>query len=334
MSLHVSDSTVSKRHAELVRDGEQLVVRDLGSTNGTFVNGERVRQSVLEPGDVLRLANTVFRVLREISVPAAKQTIPRRTISWSSPVLQFDQLIKRRAVVPYYRPIVRLKQGELAGYELFGSSQLKGLETSTAMFSAATRLDRVEELSVLIRWVGAVRSQRLGKEGELLLPVHPGEVGKSALRKSLAELRGLLPSRKLTLQLPEAAVTEAPVIRRLLDDLRRLDIRLAYRFRGEVARLAELIEVPPDVVKFEANHIRDLHRDSPERLRKLRTLVQGVAEIGALPLAEGVESAEEAAACRDAGFRLAQGEYFGSALFVPSNRETPWSEQSSATICT
>lgn len=53
--LTLSDRSVSRWHAELLRDGDQWVVRDMGSTNGTRVNGWRVRRAVLEPGDVVAL---------------------------------------------------------------------------------------------------------------------------------------------------------------------------------------------------------------------------------------------------------------------------------------
>ena len=53
--LTLGDPTVSRWHAELIRDGDRWVVRDMGSTNGTRVNGWRVRRAVLEPGDVLAL---------------------------------------------------------------------------------------------------------------------------------------------------------------------------------------------------------------------------------------------------------------------------------------
>ena len=49
------ESTVSRRHAELVRTGDVVIVRDLGSTNGTFVNGARVSgDQSLRPGDRVR----------------------------------------------------------------------------------------------------------------------------------------------------------------------------------------------------------------------------------------------------------------------------------------
>ncbi len=53
--LVLGDPTVSRWHAELVRDRDRWIVRDIGSTNGTRVNGWRVRRAVVEPGDVLAL---------------------------------------------------------------------------------------------------------------------------------------------------------------------------------------------------------------------------------------------------------------------------------------
>ena len=58
----VASSTVSGRHARLeLRDG-RLTVTDLGSTNGTFVNGERTRQQVLNAGDEVKFDVESFRV--------------------------------------------------------------------------------------------------------------------------------------------------------------------------------------------------------------------------------------------------------------------------------
>jgi transcriptional regulator of acetoin/glycerol metabolism len=53
---------LSRRHAELRREGPLLVVRDLGTTNGTFVNGSRVTEAPIGPGDVLRLGDCVGMV--------------------------------------------------------------------------------------------------------------------------------------------------------------------------------------------------------------------------------------------------------------------------------
>ncbi|MEA2389842.1 MAG: hypothetical protein QOG41_2615 [Thermoleophilaceae bacterium] len=62
-ALVLQDSEASRRHASLIPEGQSLNVEDLGSTNGTFVNGERlVGARVLVPGDRLRVGTTVLEV--------------------------------------------------------------------------------------------------------------------------------------------------------------------------------------------------------------------------------------------------------------------------------
>jgi hypothetical protein len=59
------DVYTSTLHARLFRHNDQLWVEDLGSTNGTFVNSERITQAVrLGKGDLLQIGSTVFEVTR------------------------------------------------------------------------------------------------------------------------------------------------------------------------------------------------------------------------------------------------------------------------------
>lgn len=56
------ESTVSRRHASLERTGNTVVVKDLGSTNGTFVNGTRLQgEATLRPGDQVQFGEVRFR---------------------------------------------------------------------------------------------------------------------------------------------------------------------------------------------------------------------------------------------------------------------------------
>ena len=56
---------VSRLHCHLAASPAELVVEDLGSTNGTFVNERRVQKAALQDGDHLRLGDVVLSVARE-----------------------------------------------------------------------------------------------------------------------------------------------------------------------------------------------------------------------------------------------------------------------------
>jgi pSer/pThr/pTyr-binding forkhead associated (FHA) protein len=55
-------SVISRKHCEINVDQNKLMVRDLHSKNGTFVNGQRVEEYRLSPGDQLRLGSVTFVV--------------------------------------------------------------------------------------------------------------------------------------------------------------------------------------------------------------------------------------------------------------------------------
>jgi pSer/pThr/pTyr-binding forkhead associated (FHA) protein len=60
VEIPVPDRWVSRRHCCIERTDDVVVIRDLGSSHGTFVNGERVDQAVLQTGDRLGVGLTSF----------------------------------------------------------------------------------------------------------------------------------------------------------------------------------------------------------------------------------------------------------------------------------
>jgi FHA domain-containing protein len=60
--LVLADDAISRRHAEIALRGGVCVIRDLGSCNGTFVNGRAIRRARLRSGDELQLGETFIRV--------------------------------------------------------------------------------------------------------------------------------------------------------------------------------------------------------------------------------------------------------------------------------
>ena len=71
--ITIDDTGTSRRHVEIIWDGTRAQVRDLGSTNGSQLNGSPVKQSILEPESVITIGRTsiVFRVVAQAGNTAA-----------------------------------------------------------------------------------------------------------------------------------------------------------------------------------------------------------------------------------------------------------------------
>jgi predicted component of type VI protein secretion system len=73
--LRIPLGEVSRKHCRLVRDGDSLRLEDLGSSNGTFHNGQRVQEASLHPGDSVQVGPLVF-VLQVDGMPADEELVP------------------------------------------------------------------------------------------------------------------------------------------------------------------------------------------------------------------------------------------------------------------
>jgi pSer/pThr/pTyr-binding forkhead associated (FHA) protein len=73
--IRIKSSQVSRKHCELLETDGTLSVRDLGSANGTWVNGKRIEtQHRLKPGDELTVGGVSFRIATQGEIaPTAKQ---------------------------------------------------------------------------------------------------------------------------------------------------------------------------------------------------------------------------------------------------------------------
>src|SRR3954454_7267870 len=74
--IRIKSSQVSRKHCELFEKKGLLLVKDLGSANGTYVNGKKVAgQQVLEPGDELMIGGIKLRVAK-VGQPVGAKTPP------------------------------------------------------------------------------------------------------------------------------------------------------------------------------------------------------------------------------------------------------------------
>jgi pSer/pThr/pTyr-binding forkhead associated (FHA) protein len=61
-AFQIAEPSVSSRHCEILLQGGEVLVKDLNSTNGTFINGEKITERVLKPGQILRLGNVELKL--------------------------------------------------------------------------------------------------------------------------------------------------------------------------------------------------------------------------------------------------------------------------------
>jgi len=123
-NLRLPSSDASRRHAEILAGRDGFVLRDLRSTNGTFVNGERVEERTLRPGDRIQIGgDTITFCQVEAPTERAAPTIgEEKTIMIERPAL--GQMFQGDlAEIPVFAVLQILEMGRKTGVLLIDSEQ-------------------------------------------------------------------------------------------------------------------------------------------------------------------------------------------------------------------
>ena len=72
-TFQVAEPSVSSHHCEVLLKGNDVIVKDLNSTNGTFINGEKITEAPLKPGQILRLGQVEIRLETDAAPSAPKK---------------------------------------------------------------------------------------------------------------------------------------------------------------------------------------------------------------------------------------------------------------------
>lgn len=92
--IPILDITISRQHARLQIDSDQIVIADLGSRNKTFVNGKSIEKATAKVGDEVRFGRVAFRVVKGADYAPRPDTRELDTgiHKHSSPALELDEL--------------------------------------------------------------------------------------------------------------------------------------------------------------------------------------------------------------------------------------------------
>ncbi|WP_269620659.1 EAL domain-containing protein [Zhongshania sp. BJYM1] len=314
----IHSSALSRIHARIESNNGKLILVDLNSTNGCFVNHQRIdRNTELQAGDIVHFSSLEYCVKTEAAedddddrTRISIQTLPKHFAIKSR---EFGELLEKQLVTTFQQ-IITSRNGDVYGYELLGRGKHPQLGASPyELFKIAESLNKHIELSVLFRRRSFAQAELSGIDKPLFFNSHPEECHTpEKLLTELADLRKLHPKLNLFFEVHEAAVTDLGAMSEIRRGLNDLNIGLAYDdFGAGQARLLELAEAPPDIIKFDISLVRGVGNSDSPRYRLLSSLNKLVKEMGIQTLAEGVETEQDAIACQEIGIDYFQGYFYG-----------------------
>jgi EAL domain-containing protein (putative c-di-GMP-specific phosphodiesterase class I) len=333
----IYSSAVSKKHALFIRIGDRYAVRDLQSTNGTFVNGQRVVEQVLADGDIVHFAHVEFcfrhpAPLAQSPAPSARELIsePTQALPLANPsslirgAEMLRDLVRTEAVETVFEPIVNLGTGEVIGYEALSRGAHPELSRSPGdLLGLADQCGMAIELSRLFRRLAVSSSLSLPGTTKLFLNIHPQELGDAGLLASLAPLQHLSETHPVVLEIPESAVTDVKKLAALQNALTGFGVQSAFDdFGAGQTRLLELTELPPHYLKIDRALIHGIDAAKP-RQEMVAALLKVAEGLRVQVIAEGIETLKIAGVCRRLGCQLGQGFLFERRAKVARGRKPP-----------
>jgi EAL domain-containing protein (putative c-di-GMP-specific phosphodiesterase class I) len=318
----IHSQRVSKNHAQIIWSENEFVIVDQNSTNGTFVNGERINRARLKANDIIHIAHKELRFCLESAPTSSVQAIVGPTVQGTQTLTDslirgwqmLKEVIHNDQVQAVFQPIVHLMTEEVIGFEMLSRITNKEMGPNpAAALVLADKLEIAAELSRMFRRVGMEDARQIPGRVHFFFNVHPSEMLDFSFIDSLGEPAAQFRAhgRQLVLEIHEDAITNAQSIRQLRDRLCKNGIALAFDdFGAGQSRLAELADAAPDFIKLDMHLVRGIDK-APARQDLVRAINEFAKRLDVEIIAEGVETRAEAIACQKLGCTFAQGYLFG-----------------------
>jgi EAL domain-containing protein (putative c-di-GMP-specific phosphodiesterase class I) len=221
------------------------------------------------------------------------------------------EIIQNREIWTAFQPIIELESGAVMGWEgLSRGPRASDLEPPVALFGQAGRHGVTEELERACRRQAFVDWKALARDGHLFINTVPATVRDTSFlgRGVLDYLGPDLSPREVTLEITERSVIDnLNLYREAMQAFTDLGFTFAIDDLGAgYSGLETVATLKPAYLKIDMSLVRDVHQKKVSQ-QVVKAILEMGAGIGAMVIAEGVETREEADTLGEIGVRWIQG---------------------------
>jgi EAL domain-containing protein (putative c-di-GMP-specific phosphodiesterase class I) len=324
--LQIESPKVSREHAVISRERGAFRIKDLGSTNGTSVNGQRIEQADLNDGDIVVIADLEF------TFAAAPPTTRRDTVTMAidaaichhgsaqprhrlvREIRRIHEMLTHRGVRCHVNPIMELGEGRLFGFQAshpFQDEPAQANADARALLATESRI--AEQLCYLNRLIVAEEALCRKEPANLFLRLHQSEIGGDRLTESLESLAEILSGRHhLVVTVPAGTVGLTSYFTEIRKRLSEIGALVAYdHFEASSTQLSQWSAEPPDFVRLAPSMTMGIGQDR-QRRRFLTSLIDTGSDLQIRMVATGLRDRSDVQVCRELGCPLGEGPVFGS----------------------
>ncbi len=241
------------------------------------------------------------------------------TSGLAAPESNSVRVIREQDMRVVFQPIVALATGTTYAYEALARCMLPRFESPAALFERAAEEQACGRLGRLVR---NVLFETVGPV-PVFVNVHPQEAGQRWLVQPTDPI--FMHDAQVFLEVTESAAFDAfDLCMHVLHEVRdRCGARIVVDdFGAGYSDLQRVLALHPDIVKLDMSLIRELDRSTAQQ-RYVQELVETCHELGALVVAEGIETVEELEAVSSAGADFGQGYLLGRPVYPPTRATWP-----------
>ncbi len=312
--LRIDSAQVSREHAQIYRRGNIWAIRDLGSTNGTQVNGKAVRESFLSDGDILGIAETEVTFVASVATPfqrMATQPIQRRDSTRPPALLPAEiSLIRARTEATLWQTIplelvtvASLVSGSVEACLGQSTEQANSFD-SESHSTASHAAGRYYRELLRRRTVDAAREQGTAARVFVAGDAADFESPKQFVSSLLSLRDGLPADRELGVAVSLLGNLDPVALVDVCRELRLAGLLLALvGFQGSSGLVSELESVAPDYLILSEAMLKGVTAGS-QPLRRLQQVLAACQQFGIAAVLPNFACQRTIAQCRQLGYEL------------------------------